>query len=400
MWMHAAPVAAQSLSQRGFVEGAVYIFPQTTADDQEHVVADLLAREELFARPVSWLHLSGGAEFRANSHDQVDGVVAFVDHGAKRPQLALRTLSATLTHGPFTLDAGKQFIRWGKTDIVVPTDRFAPRDYLNVLEAPFLPITGMRGTAHLGTHTIEAVWVPIFTPSRVPLSGQRWAPRPEGVPPGVDLVEMPATFPNGSQFGVRVGHMAGRVDYAFSFYDGFNHAPDIRLTAPDPVVSGIGYTRAYPSIRTYGADMSLPLRWFAVKAEAAYFTAPSQDTDEYVLYVIQLERQHGEWVFVGGYAGEEVAEERTLLTFAPDRGLSRSVVARASYTIDANRHVEVESAIRQDGDGVYAKGEYSQARGEHWRTTITGVLIAGDRDDFIGQYRRNSHVRLTVRYSF
>jgi hypothetical protein len=80
--------------------------------------------------------------------------------------------------------------------------------------------------------------------------------------------------------------------------------------------------------------------------------------------------------------------------------LSRSVVARASYTIDANRHVEVESAIRQDGDGVYAKGEYSQARGEHWRTTITGVLIAGDRDDFIGQYRRNSHVRLTVRYSF
>ena len=52
----------------------------------------------------------------------------------------------------------------------------------------------------------------------------------------------------------------------------------------------------------------------------------SPATDEYVLYVAQVERQTGEWVFVGGYAGEVVTEARASLTFAPDRGLSRALV--------------------------------------------------------------------------
>jgi hypothetical protein len=50
----------------------------------------------------------------------------------------VRRLSATAHKGPLTFEAGKQFIRWGKTDIVTPTDRFAPRDYLTVVDNDFL----------------------------------------------------------------------------------------------------------------------------------------------------------------------------------------------------------------------------------------------------------------------
>ena len=50
--------------------------------------------------------------------------------------------------------------------------------------------------------------------------------------------------------------------------------------------------------------------------------------------------------------------------------------------------------------GVYGKVEYSQARGQHWRATITVAGIGGHSDDFLGQYRRNSHVALLLRYSF
>jgi hypothetical protein len=49
---------------------------------------------------------------------------------------------------------------------------------------------------------------------------------------------------------------------------------------------------------------------------------------------------------------------------------------------------------------VYAKAEYSQARGQHWRATRTGVAIAGDQNDFLGQYHRNSHATVALRYSF
>ena len=58
--------------------------------------------------------------------------------------LSLRRLTATFTHGPLTVDVGKQFIRWGKADIINPTDRFAPRDFLNVVDTEFLAVTGVR----------------------------------------------------------------------------------------------------------------------------------------------------------------------------------------------------------------------------------------------------------------
>ncbi|PYQ80952.1 MAG: hypothetical protein DMG03_21185, partial [Acidobacteria bacterium] len=122
--------------------------------------------------------------------------------------------------------------------------------------------------------------------------------------------------------------------------------------------------------------------------------------DEYILYVVQIERQTGEWLLVGGYAGEAVTEPRGSLTFAPDRGLTRSLVGRASYTLDVNRSIAFEGALRQNGDGEYAKLEYSQARGQHWRATLTAVGIGGHADDFLGQYHRNSHFTATVRYSF
>jgi hypothetical protein len=76
------------------------------------------------------------------------------------------------------------------------------------------------------------------------------------------------------------------------------------------------------------------------------------------------------------------------------------VVAHAGYTIDVNRSVVLEAVVRQNGEGAYAKAEYSQAVGQHWRVTAAVVLLRGSTDDFLGQYRRNSHAILTVRYSF
>ena len=185
-----------------------------------------------------------------------------------------------------------------------------------------------------------------------------------------------------------------------SFFNGFNHLPDIEPQVRPAFRPEIDLTRVYPAIRSYGADAAVPTRWFTIKAETAYVTSSSPHTDEFVLYVLQLERQNGEWQLVGGYAGEVVTQRRAVLTFAPDRGLTRSLIGRAAYTIDPNRSLAFEGAVRQNGDGAYTKVEYSQARGQHWRATISGTLIRGEASDFLGQYRRNSHAAVSVRYSF
>ena len=396
---------AQAITYRGFVEAHATVFPQDTGADTDNVVTDVLGRGEVFARVWPWLQVAAGMDVRANSHDQVENAWRpdVDDRGTRRPRVSIRRLSATVHRGPFTLDVGKQFIRWGKTDILTPTDRFAPRDYLNVIDADVLAIRGVRAAVEKGAHTIDTAWVPFLTPSRLPLLNPRWTP----VPAGVELIAStdPDAIPRGSQAGVRWGYTAGGFESSMSFYDGFNHLPTIEIPRFSHVVAPaapvvVDVTRTFPQLRMYGGDAAAATRWFTAKGEVAYFTSSTPATDEYVLYVVQLERQTGEWVFVGGYAGEVVTERRLSLTFAPDRGTARTILGRASYTIDVNRSAALEGAVRQNGDGLYVKGEYSQARGQHWRATIAGALIRGEPDDFLGQYRLNSHAGATLRYSF
>jgi hypothetical protein len=407
LWLVLVPAAAgaQTLSQRGFAEGAAVLFPQTTPNDQTRLVGDVRAREEVFYKPAPWIQFAAGLDVRANSHDQVDteSRLDYSDRGIRRPQWSVRRLTATVTHGRFTLDAGKQFIRWGKTDIVTPTDRFAPRDFLTVVEPEFLAVTAVRGVVQVADNTFDGVWTPRLTPSRIPLFDQRWSAVPAAATI-IAVVDAGTLFPAGGQVGFRWSHVGRGMEYSFSYFDGFDHAPAIvsGFVAVPPVAT---LQRNYVPIRAYGADVAVPTPWFTLKAETAYFrrrAGPSGaiDTDDYVLYVMQVERQTGEWLLVGGYAGEAVTRSRPALTFTPDRGLSRAFVARASYTLDANRSAAIEAAVRQNGAGLYTRAEYSSAYGQHWRSTLAGAVIRGETDDFLGQYRRNSNVTLTLRYSF
>ena len=279
--LRATPVVAQTLTQRGFVEAVAFGFPQEAPNDRTRLVGGFLAREEAFFKPAPWIQFAGGVDLRADSHAQVEDRwrVDIADRGAERPRLSVQRASATVARGPLTVDAGKQFIRWGKTDIITPTDRFAPRDFLNVVDNGFLAVTGVRAVAQLRSETFEAVWVPRFTPSRVPLLHQRWAVVPADVA-ALPIVQIPATLPGGSESGVRWSHVGAGFEYAASFFDGFNHLPTID--------GGL----IYPPIRMYGGDVAAPTRWFTIKGEAAYFTsresAGAAEADEFVLYVVQL----------------------------------------------------------------------------------------------------------------
>jgi len=137
-----------------------------------------------------------------------------------------------------------------------------------------------------------------------------------------------------------------------------------------------------------------------VKGESAYFTSPNAKADEYLIYVLQLERQVGEFSFVGGYAGQVVTRITGSPNFDPERGMTRAVLGRAGYTIDTNRSVSVEAAVRQNGRGVLVKTEYTQALSGHWRATAGFVWVHGSDSDFIGQFHRNSFATLALRYSF
>ena len=394
---------AQNFEQRGFIENQTLFYPQSAPNDSGHVVDETLFRWEPSYKINSWLKLSSAFDGAADSHRQIERTARLDvdDRSIQRPAFSLRRMSATIHKGKVTAEIGRQFIRWGKADILNPTDRFAPRDYLSsVVDAGFLGVAAARLTVESGSDTFDLVWQPWFTPSRTPLLSQRWT----AVPPqaaNIPIADLGARYPGGSQYGARWNHIGSGYEYSLCFFDGFNNLP-LFDAIPSPQVglpASVGVQRHYPQLRLYGGDAAVPLPWLTVKGEAAYFTSSTANTDEYVLYVVQLERQVKEWTFVGGYAGEGVTRSTgNPLQFAPDRGFAKSFVGHAGLTIDANRSAALEASVRAAGS--FVRLEYSQLFGQHWRATAGIVWIRGDMTDFIGQYHRNSYASWTVRYSF
>jgi hypothetical protein len=394
-----SPRGSAVFSERGLVELRGFGFPETAANDVSRALGDALLRQEAFVRPARWVQFALGLDLRGSSQDEVEEEwrLDLEDRGVLRPRAAVRRLGVALTSRYVSLDLGKQFIRWGRTDILSPVDRFAPRDYLNVLDSEFLPVLGARASIRAGGETFELVWVPQMTPSRLPLLGRRWTIVPPEVA-GFTLEDHGSVFPDTSEQGFRWSH-SGRFEMGLSVFDGFNHLPDINA-AIDLDSSTVALTRTYSALRTYGGELSIPTPAFTLKGEAAWFTSPDSTSEEYVLYVVEAERQMGEWLLDAGYTGEVVTTARALTPFAAERGVAHSIIGRASYTIDPRRSIEIEGAARRNGRGLYAKGEYSQTFGRHWRLTLAAAGIGGKDDDFLGQYQRNSHASATLRLSY
>jgi hypothetical protein len=383
--------------QQGYVEYRGFGFPQTAYNDRAHFIGEALVRYDVvFGLAPGW-KLQGGTETRSDTHRQAEREfrLNIDDRGVKRPNFSIRRISLVYTRKRLTFEAGKQLIRWGSTAILTPTDRFAPRDYLAVVDNDVLAVTAARLKYEGATDSFEIVAQPFFTPSRTPLLNQRWTVIPERLS-GIPVNDDGSRIPGGTQWGARWTHSGGAYTASLSYFDGFNNLP---LLEGNNRGGEIDFRRAFPQMRTYGADIAVPLRKIlTLKGESAYFTSNSKDADEYVLYVVQLAKETGRWSFSAGYAGEHVTAKRTQWNFAPDRGLADAFLGRASYSINTKRNVGFETAARPDG--LWMKTEYSEAWGPHWKGTVGFTLLRGEPTDFLGQYRRNSFFNLSVRYSF
>ncbi len=391
---------AQEFSQRGFVALSGNIYPETFPIDSTQVIGGVLAQYEPKWRPKRWLTFRGSFDVGTDSHQQFARNLHFdwEDRSLRRSPVSIRELFAVFAHGGFTLMLGKQFIRWGEADFLNPTDRFAPSDLLNLVDQEILPVTAARIIYTHGENTFNAVWQPEFTPARLPLVNQRWTFLPRTYY-FFTTQDQGSSFPRRSSFGARWSHSSAACEYSLSFYDGFNYFPNFNVQV-GPVASHITYSRMYPSLRLYGGDLTAPFSPFTFKAEAAYYTSSTRNQNEYVLYLLELERQIHEAHITLGYAGEVVTAHGNALQYLGERGFARGVISHVQYTIDANRSLGLNAFVRQTGASSIVNPAYSQAFGNHWRATFSFTWLRGNVHDFLGQYHRNSFAKTELRYSF
>src|SRR5262249_55567523 len=111
---------AQNFEQRGYLETSGAFYPQTAPNDSGQAAGYGILRWEPSYKFPPWLKLSASFDAQIDSHRQVERAwrLDADDRSILRPAFSLRRLSATLHKGKFTVELGRQFIRWGKADIL------------------------------------------------------------------------------------------------------------------------------------------------------------------------------------------------------------------------------------------------------------------------------------------
>ncbi len=187
--------------QKGYIELRGFGFPDITPNDSAHFIGEALIRYDVDYGLAPGLRLTGGTETRSDTHRQTEREfkLNWNDRGLKRSNFSIQRFSISYNKGPLTLEAGKQVIRWGRTAILNPADRFAPRDYLTVVDSEVLGVNAARARWEFPSDTFEVVLQPFFTPSRMPLLNQRWTPVTQPVN------DLGSRFPGGPQWGAQMG---------------------------------------------------------------------------------------------------------------------------------------------------------------------------------------------------
>ena len=99
MGLFACACAAQTLTQRGFLENSTFLYPQSVPGDSSRVVSETLFHYEVFYQPVAGLQFSAGIDAQADTHRQTERSlrVEWLDRSVRRPAFAVRRLSVRYT---------------------------------------------------------------------------------------------------------------------------------------------------------------------------------------------------------------------------------------------------------------------------------------------------------------
>ena len=163
------------------------------------------------------------------------------------------------SYGDWDFSAGRQLIAWGRADSVNPTDVLTARNFTLLTPLDEDQKTGVgsiRTTWNRDALRLSALWLPEFRSSILPL-------------PAVQGVSFVSRDPSAAarQWALRAERSGESVDWAVSYFDGYERQPDLRPEAflADGARVGLAHTR----IQMLGADAATTVGRYGLRAEVA-----------------------------------------------------------------------------------------------------------------------------------
>jgi Protein of unknown function (DUF1302) len=220
-------------------------------------------------------------------------------------EMGLRQAYVDLYFSWMDLRVGKQQVVWGKADGVFITDVVSPKDLQEFLLPDFeeirLGVTAVRANFYVDEHTVELIWVPMFTPTGMPGQGSIWLPSaamPAGVVLDTSRQDVPLALESSELFA-RYSVMSSWGDLELVGAWMWDDDPALHRKVAMDAQTGLPAVTITPEhhrLPMGGVSFSTVTGPFVLKTEAAYYHEKRFQTEALSDPDGLLEKSYAHWM--------------------------------------------------------------------------------------------------------
>ncbi len=314
---------------------------------------------------------------------------------------------------------GKQQIIWGKADGDFVTDVVSPKDLTEYRLRDFdeirMGVTSLKADYYLGDHTLELVWVPVFTATVSPAGDSIWAVKPDfPVVPTIDSSDKDVPFElKNSEAFMKFSALTSLVDIEVMGGYMWDDDPALHIIEKtvDPStqqLASLTVAQRHHRLGLTGASFSASPGGFVIRGEGAFYIGKYFQTEDptssdgtikknYLHYLIGIDYTVWEIKLSSQIIQKAILEHddyikndrlESTVTFFISRDFFRETL-----------HLEVFSyfGVNQRDALIRPKIIYKLADG--FELLIGANIFIGDEGKY-GQYNENDMVYGKVKYSF
>ena len=331
---------------------------------------------------------------------------ALEDKNIRRLSFNLEEYYAEFNFSNFDLKVGKQIFSWGKADGFNPTDNLNPRDYIDLfVEEEKIGVPAVNLLYYWNDFTFDLVFIPTYTPTRLPLINSRHSFLDPETPTVVNGRELPADTLSSSQSGIRILRHISGWDLSVSYYDGYD---DLTLATVEDDGS---LTPRYNRMKVIGGDFATTFAGLGVHGEAAQFIYDGENDENYFQYILGIDYTWTNIIYdhdiflIVEYMGENTTEkrQRNKKTFGSGLGrvFTNSFLSTITYKLSDTLELENKLAFNMDSHLSYViKPEIRFDISDNLKLTFGLNFIEGVQDTFFGQFDNDDRSYFFLKYSF
>lgn len=197
-----------------------------------------------------------------NSSAYVQGTVSY-DALANKLDFSLGETWIDYTDSFWGLRIGRQKAAWGKADGIDITNVICPADLSSITamvgDDSSLPVDALRLSLSGNQYTLDAWWIPFFTPS----------PLMPDILSKISQINKPELAIWNGEYGIKLSGYFSALDLSLYGFYGWEDTPLMNYTFTPPDI--ITATGEYKNLAMLGSDAALPIGETVLRLEAAFF---------------------------------------------------------------------------------------------------------------------------------